>query len=153
MLNLYDELLKVTRALKAAGVDHALCGGLALALYDRPRATMSIDLLIPDGQIKAACATAKSLGFTIRALDMNFAKGEVRIVRVVKLDRDSGDPLVLDMIRVTPGLEGVWEGREVIEWEGAPMDVVSRGGLIEMKRLRSSPQDLVDIQTLEATDE
>ncbi len=40
----YAELLALARALDAAGLEYALCGGLALAVYGAPRATRDIDL-------------------------------------------------------------------------------------------------------------
>jgi hypothetical protein len=63
-----------------------------------------------------------------------------------------GDPevLVLDVIEVRAGAtERAWQTRIHAEWEGHPVTVVSREGLIELKRLRGSPQDLADITLLE----
>ena len=47
VLDLYDELKAVLSALEKAEVPYALCGGLALAVYGHPRATVDIDLLVP----------------------------------------------------------------------------------------------------------
>ena len=46
MLDLYEELRKITSALNEPQIEYALCGGLAMAIYDRPRATVGIDLMI-----------------------------------------------------------------------------------------------------------
>lgn len=64
-----------------------------------------------------------------------------------------GDPdvLVLHVIEARPGPTGdAWRGRMEAEWEGRPLPVVSREGLIALKRLRSSAQDVADIAALEA---
>ena len=64
-----------------------------------------------------------------------------------------GDPevLVIDVIEVRPGAtERAWETRMDTEWEGHSVTVVSRTGLIGLKRLRGSPQDIADIALLEA---
>jgi hypothetical protein len=53
---------------------------------------------------------------------------------------------------VTPALEEAWETRERVAWEHGEVPVVSRAGLISMKRLRGSGQDLDDIRTLEGDD-
>jgi hypothetical protein len=45
-MNLLDELLALTAALDAAGVDYALVGRLAVAVWGVPRATKDIDLLV-----------------------------------------------------------------------------------------------------------
>jgi hypothetical protein len=54
------------------------------------------------------------------------------------------------MIEVQPGTTGnAWQTRTSTEWEGHSVPVVSRAGLIDLKRLRGSPQDLADIAVLE----
>lgn len=63
----------------------------------------------------------------------------------------AGDPdvLVLDVVEVGSGATAeAWAGRETAQWEGRPVTVVSRGGLVALKRLRSSPQDQADIAAL-----
>jgi len=63
-----------------------------------------------------------------------------------------GDPevLSLDVIEVRPGTTGdAWQTRASTEWEGHSVAVVSRAGLIALKRLRGSPQDIADIALLE----
>ena len=59
--------------------------------------------------------------------------------------------LLLDVIEVRPGAtERAWQTRIDTEWEGRSVTVVSRAGLIGLKRLRGSPQDIADIGLLEA---
>ena len=50
---------------------------------------------------------------------------------------------------MTPQVEDVWETREKIDFLGNLLSVVSRAGLIKMKTLAGSPQDLADIERLE----
>lgn len=52
-----------------------------------------------------------------------------------------------------PIYSAVWERRECVEWEGTSLWVVSRDGLVQMKRLAGRLQDLADIEKLEAPDE
>lgn len=55
----------------------------------------------------------------------------------------------LDLLLVhSPVLEKIWQTRQSFEWEGRKTWIVSREGLIGLKRLRGSPQDLVDIEKL-----
>jgi len=57
--------------------------------------------------------------------------------------------LVLDVIEVGPGAtDAAWQTRTSAQWEGQSVTVVSREGLIALKRLRGSPQDVADIATL-----
>jgi hypothetical protein len=45
MTDLHAQLKAVLRALDTTGVPYAICGGLALMVYQRPRATVDIDLM------------------------------------------------------------------------------------------------------------
>jgi hypothetical protein len=84
---------------------------------------------------------------------MRFSGGAVEIHRLSKPDPETGDLLSLDLLVVTPALEEAWASREQIRWEHGMVPVVSRSGLVEMKRLRGSGQDLDDIRALEEEDE
>ena len=83
---------------------------------------------------------------------MTFGDGSVEMHRLSKPDPASGDLLSLDLLVVTPALAAAWETRERIRWEHGSIPVVSRAGLIAMKRLRGSGQDQDDIRALEADD-
>ena len=72
----------------------------------------------------------------------------VEIRRFSKID-DSGEVLSLDLLLVTPQVEDVWETREKIDFLGNRLSVVSREGLMKMKRLAGRSQDLADIERLE----
>ena len=61
-----------------------------------------------------------------------------------------GMPNLFDVIEVQPGVtHQAWESREAAHWEKGVVTVVSRQGLIALKRLRGSPQDVADIRALE----
>ncbi|HEX6095757.1 MAG TPA: hypothetical protein VF432_05475 [Thermoanaerobaculia bacterium] len=147
MLDLEEELRCVLGVLDEAAIPYALCGGLAVAVHGHPRATIDIDLLVREDGVARATDLAGTLGFTFKAGPMTFHDGAVPIHRVTKIDAD-GDTLMLDMLVVTAQTEQVWLTREVREWSGRPISVVSREGLIALKRLRSSAQDLADIAAL-----
>jgi hypothetical protein len=149
VLDLFDELTQVIAALEERGVQYALVGGLAMAVWGFPRATVDIDLLVPADHLAATEAAAESLGYVIKARPMSFSAGAVVIHRRSKLDPDGGDVLMLDLLLVTPQLENVWREREQVEWQQGTIWVVSREGLIALKRFRSSGTDLDDIARLQ----
>jgi len=149
-MDLVDEFRALVEALEAAGIEFAVCGGLAVAIHAQPRATMDIDLLLRSEAVDATRDVIRELGYTIEAGPMVIRPGVVEIHRMSKPDPDSGDLLSIDLLLVTAGLEAVWAGRERVGWEHGELPVVSREGLIEMKRLRGSGQDLDDIRVLEA---
>ena len=149
MFDLYDELRGLIAALDEHQIDYALCGGLAMAVYDRPRATVDIDVLILSESLGVVMTIATKLGYEIRGLDMTFAHGAIEIRRVSKIDKISGQVLSLDLLLVTPAIQHVWNSRVQAVWEEGSLSVVSLAGLIELKRLRQSLQDLADIDSLQ----
>jgi hypothetical protein len=148
-MDLYEQMKKVLAVLEAAHIPHALCGGLAMAVHRFPRATMDIDLMIEESSLAEATKIAKSLGYTMDVGLMTFARGAVKIYRLTMIDAEFGDVLPLDFLLVTPALRQVWETRMAVEWEGGTLRVVSREGLVQLKRLRHSGQDQDDISRLE----
>ena len=148
MLDLYDELKALTAGFDSRGIDYALCGGLAMAVYGLTRATVDIDVLIPEECLEAARSVARELGYTTAAAPMSLAGGTIEIRRTSKLDPDTGDLLSLDLLLVTAPLSDVWQKRLEVEWEDGILRVVSRAGLIALKRLRGSSRDLDDIARL-----
>jgi hypothetical protein len=149
MLDIYDEFRNLVAVLEEHEIDYALCGGMAMAVHERPRMTIDIDILIQAESLDRVIAIATELGYKIRGRDMSFANGAVEIRRVSKIDPESGDLLSLDLLLVTPQLRSAWESRVESEWEGGTFSVVSRAGLIALKQLRMSGQDLDDIKALE----
>src|SRR5882724_9544604 len=111
MFDLYYEFRKLIGALDEHQIDYALCGGIAMAIYDRPRATVDIDLLILSGSLDGVRAIATAIGYTIRGLEMTFSNGAIEIRRVSKIDRETGQVLSLDLLLVTPEIREVWDSR------------------------------------------
>jgi hypothetical protein len=149
MFDLYFEFRRLIAALDEERINYALCGGLAMAVYDHPRATVDIDILILSESLDLVIHVAAKLGYDIRGLDMTFSNDAIEIRRVSKIDPVSGQVLSLDLLLVTPAIQRIWNSRVEADWEDGTLSVVSRAGLIELKRLRASPQDVADIVALE----
>lgn len=148
-LDLYEETMALLSALDAALVEHALAGGVALAVHGAPRATTDVDLLVRPEALEAALQVAAARGFTLRALPMKFSDG-LEIQRVTKVAGD--ESLTLDFLLVNPNLHPVWTGRVRLTTEAGGIWVVSREGLIQMKAWAGREQDLADIKRLEELD-
>lgn len=54
-MDIVTELRQVTDLLDRAGVDYALCGGLAMAVFALPRSTLDIDRLIQVEALWRSC--------------------------------------------------------------------------------------------------
>src|SRR4030081_3896701 len=107
MFDLVEELRKLIAAMDEQSIDYAICGGLAMAVYDQARATVDIDLLILSDSLDLVMATATGLGYGLRGLDMTFSNGAIEIRRISKIDRSSGHLLSLDLLLVTPAIQKV----------------------------------------------
>lgn len=147
-IDLHEELRSLVRALNGEGIDYALCGGLAMAVHGLPRATADIDILVQKKCLPKAKRLAAKLGFDVEARPMRFSEGAVTVHRLSKVEPETGDVLSLDFLPVTAALLPAWKSRRDLRWEGEPLWVVGREGLIEMKALRGSGQDKDDIRYL-----
>jgi hypothetical protein len=150
MLSLYEELETLSCALGAAGIEFALCGGLALAVHGHPRATRDIDLLLQREQLELATKVAHACGFTLGSLPMRFAGSGIEMQRVSKVV--GADVLMLDFLLVDESLRAVWENREQVPWRKGSLPVVSREGLVSMKLASGRPQDLADLALLQESE-
>jgi hypothetical protein len=151
MPTLYDELRTVIKALDQNQIDYALCGGLAMAIYGLPRATVDIDILIREDALERVLALAGKLGYTLRGKDLDFET--IKIRRVSKVDSETKDVLTLDMLLVTSEIRDIWDTRVRAKLEGGQLSVVSKPGLIALKEMSGRPQDLADIAALKEDDD
>lgn len=147
-MDLIDELKKLISQLERNEIDYALCGGLAIAIYAKPRATLDIDIMIDPNFLEKAKMAVSELGFELSAAPMKLHDGAIIIHRLVKIDEISGEHLVLDFLLVTSKTKEAWEDKITVEWEGNPLKVVSPNGLILLKSFRNSGQDKDDIEYL-----
>ena len=151
MANLFEEFRTLVSALGAGRVPYAICGGIAMSIHAHPRATIDIDLRAPPAAVVSIADELLPHGFVRREhTPTRLAGGEVVMRRLSKVIPGDPDVLVIDVIEVRPGAtERAWETRIDTEWGGHSVTVVSRAGLIGLKRLRGSPQDIADIALLE----
>ena len=147
-MDLLIELKNIVDLLGENKIDYALCGGLALAVYARPRATLDIDIMVESELLDKIKQIVRNLGFDIPAESMSFKDGDIQIHRMLKIDSESGEHLVLDLLLVTPKTKSSWDTRISVEWEGGILNVLSPKGLITLKSFRKSGQDIDDIEYL-----
>ena len=108
-VTLYEELRGVLDALDGAGVDYALIGALAVAVWGAPRATKDIDLLVQRRDVEKALGAARTRGFTLEALPFEFKDG-TELRRVSKME-PPGELLTLDLMIVDKNLTPAWDSR------------------------------------------
>lgn len=147
-MELFEEFSQLVDAFEKENIEYALCGGLAMAVYAFPRATLDIDILITPEILDKAKAVAARLGFTIDVGLMKFSEGAIQIYRLTKISPNEQAPLMLDMLLLTPALKDIWESKKIITWDKGKLPVVSPKGLIKLKSMRLSGQDQDDIKNL-----
>ena len=148
-MNLFDELMALVAELDAAGVEYALIGGLAVAVWGVPRATKDIDLLVLPDAVERAKAAAARLGFVLAAGPLRFRDG-VSIERVSRVRE--GALLTVDFMLVSDGLGAAWASRTQLQAAKRSLTVVSRDALIAMKLAAARPQDIADVEKLRDID-
>ena len=145
------ELKRLTAALHSQSVPYALCGGLAVGVHGYIRATRDVDLLVLTSDLGAVKRIASEQGYLDSAGKIAFRDPTFQLYRMTKIIQDPyADPLVLDLLLVDDSTNEIWQSRETIEWEGKPLSVVSKEGLVAMKQAAGRDQDLLDIKELES---
>ena len=124
-----------------------------MAVYDLPRATMDIDLLILVEDLEKVKKLAKGCGYTIDTGSFLINAAGSEIYRMAKVAGEDDDPFVLDLLLASGELQDVWSGRQEMEWAGGRLNVVSRKGLVKMKQLRGSRKDQDNIDFLTANED
>jgi hypothetical protein len=147
-MDLFEELTHLLQRLEDERIAYALCGGLAMAVYAFPRATLDIDIMIEPESLGAVKALAKNLGYSVDVGLMEFKRGAIRVYRLTRVPTGAADAVVLDLLLVTPQVKEVWDDRRRLEWERGMLSVVSPQGLITLKSMRRSGQDEDDIEHL-----
>ena len=147
-MDIIEELRAITARFDQEGVDYALCGGLAMAIYALPRATLDIDLLIQVDSLPRAQLAVEPLGYWVGTASMSFHGGKIRMARFRKVDPQTHEELILDLRLTTDATVEAWTGRREVEWEGRRLKVVSPEGLILLKSFRGSGTDQDDIAYL-----
>ncbi|TYT75023.1 nucleotidyltransferase family protein [Desulfobotulus mexicanus] len=147
-MDLLVELKNIIEALDKKKIAYALCGGLALAVYARPRATLDIDIMVEPDLLDEIKDVLSDLGYNIPAAPMFFKNNAIQIHRLTKIDSDSEEHLMVDLLLATPEVRDSWEKRVTVDWDNSSLTVLSPEGLIFLKSLRKSGQDLDDIHYL-----
>ncbi len=149
-------------ALNEAGVRYVVVGGLAVVLHGHLRLTADVDIVLDLEPVSArkAMEALKTIGLKARApVDpaafADPAQRESWIadkgMTVFSLYSPANPLLILDLfVRDLIPFEELWSRSKTIDLGGVKIRVASIDDLIAMKRVVARPQDLSDIEALEA---
>lgn len=152
----------IIRALEDANVRYVVVGGLATVLHGYPRLTVNIDLIVdlaPEEALRAIDVLT-SLGLVPRVpvAAAEFADRDKREswirdknMRVFTMIDASNPMRQVDLFVESPiPFDALWHRAEVLPLAETNVRIAAIEDIITMKRIAGRPQDLADIEALEA---
>lgn len=153
---------QVLGALNAAGVRYLVVGGVAVVLHGHLRTTADLDLVVSlePANARRAIDAVSALGYRPRAPvpAEHFADPGERAawiadkgLTVFSLWSDRTPALEIDLfVREPFDFEQAWSRRVTVSLDATTATVASLEDLLALKRAAKRPQDLADIESLEA---
>jgi len=147
-MNLFEEFFKIAQVFEQSGIQYAVIGGVALAFHDQPRLTRDIDLLISPEDFEGVKSALESLGYFESAKPWTFRNTSLTLHRFMKTEGE--DHLLVDILFGREDrYQEITRNAHVENSEFGPVRVATRGDIIQLKKMRSSQQDQVDIRRLQ----
>ena len=131
------------RALRAAGVDHAFVGALAVGAYGMPRTTSDVDVILDYSaeNVPALVEAFRDLGFRVTAEDLRDALAERPHCTV----HDPRSGFHLDLApAVRPAAKETIRHALRVRWRGATVPIANPEHTVVMKLVYRSDQDIED---------
>ncbi len=149
---------RICADLKRLRCEHALVGGLAVAVRTEPRFTRDADLAVSvtdDSEAEALVRELQGLGYRVATIVEQEATRRLTTVRLIPPgERERG--VVVDLLFASSGIEPeIVASAQIVEvMPGLSVPVVQAGHLIALKVLARDderrPQDYVDLVALRA---
>jgi hypothetical protein len=147
-MRLSNDLREFLESLNSRGVDYVVVGAHSLAFHARPRYTGDLDILVRATHENAVKLVdlLNQFGFADTGFkESDFTESE----QLIQLGRPPNRIDLLTSISGVPSDEA-FATRIPAELDGIPVFVLSKNALIRNKRAVGRPQDLADLDTLEA---
>ena len=140
-----DDFKDLIRCLNSSDVRYLLVGGWAVGMYGNPRATKDIDFLVATDDGNLANLQEALRVFGSPPVDMKHFKEKGRIIRM------GSSPVQVDIINEADGIDinECYGRKEVVNFDGIDISVISRSDLIKNKKASGRTMDLADAEMLE----
>lgn len=147
-MGLHPDFRDLLSAFGDAEVRYLLVGGYAVSFHGRPRFTRDIDLWVdpaPENLVRVEEAL-RAFGAPSEVLEALRTASPEDVVWM------GAPPVRIDVVKGIPGLgfEEAWPGRVDGMLNDTPVAVIGLDDLIRAKRASGRPQDLLDVEALEA---
>ncbi|MCU0725905.1 MAG: hypothetical protein MUE73_08975 [Planctomycetes bacterium] len=145
LADLPDLCARLSAALTAAGVPHAVSGALALGAHGYVRATRDIDILVlvPSIRLPEVFETVRGFGFRGEDRDLILALRERAVAELT-----AGPASVEILVPVLPYHREVLARARPVEVAGVPVPFVTAEDLVVLKMLWLRDKDRADVRGL-----
>jgi predicted nucleotidyltransferase len=150
------DVAELLRRLTAGGVDFVVVGAVAMVLHGSARLTRDLDICFStdDGNLDALGAVLVELNATLRGVrdPVPFVpdRPTLRRVGLLTLETEAGPLDLMTQPAGAPAYERLRRRADRYDVGGFSVLVASLEDLLVMKRAASRPQDLIDVEELEA---
>jgi len=141
----YKDLFSILNEEK---VDYLVVGAHAVIYYTEPRFTKDLDILIRPTRVNAekVWRALKRFGAPLRDITVDDFIREDTVYQI------GIAPNRIDVLMCLGGVnfEEAWADREHAAYDGIPIAIIGKSKLIKAKKFTGRPQDLLDVEKLEA---
>lgn len=139
----YSDLLQI---FNARNVRYLVIGGYAVIQYAEPRYTKDLDVWIStdSDNAEAVYQALREFGAPLEGMSVKDFSEEGYFFQM------GLPPVRLDVLMGIPGVtfEECWQRRVVVDFDGLPVNFITKQDLIQAKLASGRPQDLIDADML-----
>ena len=147
------------KALNAAKIDYAVCGGLAVILYGYTRMTADLDLIVSlkKQNLENLYNILIGLGYRLRIpikkdvfieREMLEKLADEKNMKVVSFQSTEDPMKVIDIGVNLPRSQEILKRKKYLKIDGFRVPIISIDDLIKMKEDLGRPRDMVDVENL-----
>ena len=145
-MNIHDEFKELLSLLAAEGAKFLIVGGYAVAYHGYIRATRDMDLFFNPSK-----ENVERIINGLRAFDLPVDESSMsEFLDPGAIIRIGTPPVQVELINAISGLsfEEAWNQREIGDYVGVSIPVISRENLVKNKRASGRPKDRLDLDEL-----
>lgn len=147
-IKLENDFLDFLKLCNAFDVEYLVVGGYAVSIHGYPRSTKDLDICIKISESNAEKMVEVMRAFGFEALGLK----KEDFLRNDFITQLGHEPIRIDVINDLHGVnfDDALKNRKVVEYDGVEVNFIGYNELLKVKALVGRPQDIADIQKLQA---